>query len=449
MKKILIFLSLVISWIYITNFMSAITITKDAWDVLTTSIWSEIDSITKKINVSWDNVSVDWKIYITWKLCTSSGKCLWECNDWYSWDNATASCKANEHSEIVKLVRSDWTTDNGFWYWVDISSDWNTAIILANSDSEKGLAAWASYIFIRSWDTWIYQAKLLPTDTKDRIYMRSVAISWDGNTAVMWGYWYKTNTTTVGAIFIFNRSWNTRDLWIKKVVSWALYLWYALDISDDWGTIVAWASQSPDKGYLSWSSHIFTGSWTSWSYTKKLTATDWWENELFWRSISVNQDWTVFVIGSNSWAYVFVNWSQRKKIVVSNPPSSKIKINWLWNTIVIGVSRDTYVYTGSWSSWNQIKKITIPSETSRIGDVDINDDWTLIMIWAPWDDDKGSQAWAVQVYEGSWANWTETKKMSAADTSANNQFWKWVSVSWDWKVLAVWTNAKKAYIFEK
>jgi hypothetical protein len=73
-----------------------------------------------------------------------------------------------------------------FGYSVAISSDGNTAIIGAHSDdSDRGSA----YIYTRAGSSWSQQTKLVAADgAGGDNFGRSVAISSDGNTAIIGAY---------------------------------------------------------------------------------------------------------------------------------------------------------------------------------------------------------------------------------------------------------------------
>ena len=93
---------------------------------------------------------------------------------------------------------------------VAISADGNTAIVGGPEDGSQVGAAW---VFTRSGDVWSQQGgKLLGTDVKGPARQgASVAISADGNTAVVGGPWDQSAITpdygvSVGAAWVFSRS---------------------------------------------------------------------------------------------------------------------------------------------------------------------------------------------------------------------------------------------------
>ncbi|MCT4617728.1 MAG: fibrinogen-like YCDxxxxGGGW domain-containing protein [Candidatus Gracilibacteria bacterium] len=76
MKKIILFLSLILSGVYLANFIGAITITKNSGEVLDNSTWGNIAGLTDKIDVSSGDIKLNGKLYVTGKICDSNGICL-------------------------------------------------------------------------------------------------------------------------------------------------------------------------------------------------------------------------------------------------------------------------------------------------------------------------------------------------------------------------------------
>jgi hypothetical protein len=101
-----------------------------------------------------------------------------------------------------KLVGSGATGVGGQGISVSISSDGNTAIVGGNQDDSVAGAAW---IFTRNSGTWAQQGnKLVGTGAVGHAWQGySVAISSDGNTAIVGGY---NDNNSTGAAWIFMRS---------------------------------------------------------------------------------------------------------------------------------------------------------------------------------------------------------------------------------------------------
>jgi hypothetical protein len=104
-----------------------------------------------------------------------------------------------------KLVGSGASVPAGQGIAVALSADGNTALVGGYGDNSAVGAAW---VFIRSGDTWAQQGpKLVGTGNDGRSFQgRSVALSADGNTAVVGGF---GDDSLTGAAWVFSRSGDT------------------------------------------------------------------------------------------------------------------------------------------------------------------------------------------------------------------------------------------------
>jgi hypothetical protein len=150
---------------------------------------------------------------------------------------------------------------------VAISADGNTAIVGANKDNNNQGAAW---IFVKNGENWVQQgAKLVGTGNIGASAQgTSVAINADGNTVVVGG---ATDNNNQGAAWVFTRSNNT---WVQQArlvgtgYSGAAYQGRSVAISADGNTIVMSGDLSSPGSV--W---VFTRSMGTWSQQgSKLTA---------------------------------------------------------------------------------------------------------------------------------------------------------------------------------
>jgi hypothetical protein len=114
----------------------------------------------------------------------------------------------------AKLVPSDAVGAAGFGDSVALSYDGNTALIGGYHDNAHQGAAW---VFVRSGSAWSQQgAKLLPSDSSEEPdFGYSVALSADGNTALIGG---AGDTSSVGAAWVFTRTVSTWSQQGNKLV---------------------------------------------------------------------------------------------------------------------------------------------------------------------------------------------------------------------------------------
>ena len=202
----------------------------------------------------------------------------------------------------AKLLASDGQSGDYFGRSVALSSDGNTAIIGAYLDDDKATDAGAAYIYVRSGTNWTYQTKLLASDGQASDYFGySVAISGDGNTAIIGAYGDDDKATNAGAAYIFTRS-NTD--WIQQTKLLASngqggdYFGYSVAISRDGDTAIIGAYGDDDKAIDAGSAYIFVRSGTNWSYQTKLLASDGQANDYFGYSVAISGDGNTAIIGA-------------------------------------------------------------------------------------------------------------------------------------------------------
>ena len=121
--------------------------------------------------------------------------------------NVAPSCAPRFSQQGPKLVGSDTTGQSGQGISVAISADGNTAIVggYADNPDGAGLTAGAAWIWTRSGGVWTQQgAKLVGTGAVgNALQGYSVSLSADGNTAVVGGF---LDNSSAGAAWIWTRS---------------------------------------------------------------------------------------------------------------------------------------------------------------------------------------------------------------------------------------------------
>jgi hypothetical protein len=105
----------------------------------------------------------------------------------------------------AKLTASDNALGDFFGQAVAISADGNTALIGANAeDTSPNTNNGAAYIFTRSGSTWTQQQKILePVPTDQNRFGASVAISDDGLTFFVGGYYGDDTLTDQGTVYLY------------------------------------------------------------------------------------------------------------------------------------------------------------------------------------------------------------------------------------------------------
>ena len=362
-------------------------------------------------------------------------------------------------SEQAKLQASDRVANDYFGGSVAISSDGNTAIIGANGkDSNRG----AVYIFIRSGTSWSVQAKL-QAQASDRVandyFGRSVAISSDGNTAIIGA---NGKDSGRGAVYIFIRSgtsWSEQaKLQAGDRVAYD-YFGRSVAISSDGNTAIIGADgKDSGRGAV----YIFIRSGTSWSVQAKLQAqaSDRVAYDYFGYSVAISSDGNTAIIGANGKdssigaAYIFIrsgtSWSEQAKLqaqagdrVANDQFGRTVAISSDGNTAIIGAylkdsaegtnTGAAYIFIRSGTSWSEQAKLQASDRVANDyfgANVAISSDGNTAIIGA---DGKDSNRGAVYIFIRSGTSWSVQAKLQAqaGDRVANDYFGYRVAISSD------------------
>tara|TARA_R110002153_G_scaffold29711_8_gene91143 strand:+ start:300 stop:1979 length:1680 start_codon:yes stop_codon:yes gene_type:complete len=198
-------------------------------------------------------------------------------------------------TQQTKLVASDAATQHWLGQGVAISEDGNTAIISAEQENTTATKSGAIYVFVRSGSTWTQQAKLKASDPgTENMLGRSLDISDDGNTVVAGAPF---NGGTIGAIYVWTRSGSTWSSATKirgsDTTSWD-YFGFGCSISGD-GLTIAVGAMNGKKGY------IFLYSGGSWSQQAAIAnPTGGTHNSDFGNKCALSQDGNTMVMTARS-----------------------------------------------------------------------------------------------------------------------------------------------------
>src|SRR6056300_154587 len=320
-----------------------------------------------------------------------------------SWDTGT------------KIRAPDLEAGNQFGYSVSISNDGNTAIVSAHNQSGppseppsiRDLCG-AAYIFTRTDGSWDTGTKIRAPDPQ--IYDSfgfSVAISGDGNTAIVGAYVEDgtgpTYTDNSGAAYIFTRTSGSWDTGTKIVASDREYrdlFGYSVAISGDGNTAIVGAidedGTSPDAGFNSGAAYIFTRTDGSWDTGTKIRAPDPETQDYLGYSVSLSYDGNTAIVGSR---------------YEDGPPSAPVESQ-----------GSVYIFTRTNGSWDTGTKITNPDpEQSDYfgGSVSISSDGNTIIAGAYTDDgtspDVNFNSGAAYIFEAGTAATLTVSKPIVAD----------------------------------
>ena len=199
-------------------------------------------------------------------------------------------------TQQTKLVASDAATQHWLGQAVAISEDGNTAIISAEQENTTATKSGAIYVFVRSGSTWTQQAKLKASDpgTENNLG-RSLDISDDGNTVVAGAPFNGSSAT--GAIYVWTRTgstWSSATKIRGSDTTVFHYFGFGCSISGDGLTIAAGAMEAK-KGY------IFVYSGGSWSQQAVIAnPTGGTHNSSFGNKCALSQDGNTMVMTARS-----------------------------------------------------------------------------------------------------------------------------------------------------
>jgi hypothetical protein len=231
-------------------------------------------------------------------------------------------------TEQQKIRGSDTTALDKFGVSVAISDDGNTAIAGAYDDSVLGSA----YIFRRSGTTWTQQQKIQASDKEyfDE-FGWSVAISGNGNTAIVGARYEDTGGTKAGAAYIFTWSGTTwseqQKIQASDKQAYDVF-GISVAISGDGNTVIVGADGEDTDGTDAGAAYIFTWSGTSWSEQQKIQASDKNLYDNFGIYVAISDNGNTAIVGaqgvssSTGAAYIFTrsgtSWSEQQKIQASD-----------------------------------------------------------------------------------------------------------------------------------
>lgn len=238
-------------------------------------------------------------------------------------------------SQQAKIVPSDGYTSDNFGFSVSISGDGATAIISAHLDDDRGSNSGSVYIYVKNGSNWGQQAKISPTDGAATDYFGyKTSISQNGNTAIVGAYRGDAKGTDSGSAYVYVRNGTVWTQQAKLVPSdGAANDWfgYSVAVSGDGDTAIVGSYQDDDKGTDSGSAYVYVRNGTVWSQQAKLLASDGATGDLLGSSVSINRDGTVAIVGSigdyvrgvsGGSAFIFVRngavWSEQTKLIPSD-----------------------------------------------------------------------------------------------------------------------------------
>lgn len=318
-------------------------------------------------------------------------------------------------SETTKLIADDGTAFDSFGTVVSLWG--NKAVIGTPDENDNGSNSGAAYVFELTGGSWSQTGKLLANDgaaTDD--FGSAVGVS-SGNILVG-AFLDDDNGVNSGSAYGYKFDGNNWIQFAKLTAGdGASYDRFAYSVSMFANRALIGVYRDDVKGTSSGSAYIYELNGGSWMQTAKLLANDGSVNDEFGISVSLNGDRALIGAHSNNdtfedsgSAYIFDYtggfWSQTAKLTPSDPGG--------------------FEYFG--------KAVSLFGDRAIIGNTN--------------DDDNGSNAGSVYVYELNGGNWSETVKLTTDIGVNNEKFGTSLSLASNRALIGAIGGSGSAYIFD-
>jgi hypothetical protein len=326
----------------------------------------------------------------------------------------------------VKLTGTGEVGNGTFGSSVAISEDGNTVVVGGAMDNSGAGAAW---VFTRSGETWTQQGSKLTgagegnTNGGGR-FGAGVALSADGNTALIGGSRDYNGISNPGAVWAFTRSagaWTPQGAKFSGTGGTAAFLLFggSVTLSADGNTALVGGAADGNGPGSAW---VFTRTGTTWTQQgSKLTPSDEIGSGHFGASVSLSLDGDTALIGaygdnSNAGAvWIFTRsgatWTQLSKLTANDESGGgefgiSAALSADGNTALVGGSLDNsqvgaaWTFTLSGANWAQQGTKRTPSDevgASAFGaSVAVSSDATILVIGGYGDDTTVGAVWTYE-----------------------------------------------------
>jgi hypothetical protein len=323
-----------------------------------------------------------------------------------------------------KLSPDEGEVESNFGTSVALSADGNTAVIGASvaclCGSGVGPYIGAAWVFARSGSTWTQQAELKGSGESGTEvgFGESVAISADGDTVLVGA---PEEEHYKGSAWVFARSGET---WTQQGAK----LTVSDERGDIFGASVALSADgdtaligAPDAGGEVGGAWVFTRSGESWSQSAALAGTE--EREYFGRSVALAADGATALVGGPGAgggagaALAFTRsgeaWSQQGRLAASGSAGlgAAVALSADAGTALVGAPRSNddvgaaWVFTRAGEAWSQSAELKGTEASGEAGfgqSVALSGEGNVALVGGPEDDHEVGAAWAFAASEGTW-----------------------------------------------
>ena len=332
--------------------------------------------------------------------------------------------------ELLQLIPADREPDDVPGNAVALSHDGATALMtMSDDDADHGVG----YVFVQRGETWTEQATLLPPEPPVGAGFgggEGVALSADGNTAVIGAFLDDQSAENAGAAHVFVRNpqtseWTYQDKLIASDGDDGDWFGNSVAICGDGNVVVAGTDQD-DGGTGSAYVFVRDPKTSRWFEQIKLTASDAEPIALFGSSVAISADGETILVGAADddeqavgagAAYVFVrdgkSWFEQAKLTALDGSfvdqfGSSVALSADGDRAVIGALHATsglgaaYFFARNGSTWTQESKFGVCDGESLdlFGErVDISADGQTALVGSRWRDIEFINQGAAYVYD--------------------------------------------------
>jgi hypothetical protein len=297
------------------------------------------------------------------------------------------------------LSASDATTTDRFGWSVALSADGNTAIIGALFDDAALADSGSAYVFTRSGTTWTEQTKLVASDQAagDHNFGVSVDISASGDDVIVGAYFYDGVEANTGVAYVYTRSgvtWTEQAILVDSAPNAADAFGRSVSMSGDGNTVAVGAYRDDDSVTDAGSVTVFTRSGATWTEQARILGDDQGTTDYFGYANSISADGNTLLVG----AYL-----------KDNAPTD---------------SGGAYVYTRSGSTWTEEAKLSafIPEASGQFGfSVALSGDGLTAIITENRDGDAGVDSGTAYIFKRVSGRWLQRYQLVPSNIVANDR----------------------------
>lgn len=331
-------------------------------------------------------------------------------------------------TEQQELQASDKMSKGHFGVSVALSLDGNSALIGANQNSDGSLVDKGdAYVFVRSGSRWAQQQELHASDPATYDYFgQAIAISADGNTAIVGSNKSDSPFSNNGAAYMFVRSgtnWTQQQKLQPNDKATRDFFGQSVALSSDGNTALVGSYDKSDSPLdRNGAAYVFIRSGTSWTQQQKLRPSDPASEDNFGISVALSSDGKTAIIGANHKS--------------DNP---------------LMANGAAYVFVLSGTSWTQQQKLQ-PDDKASVdyfgGAVSLSSDGHTALIGAASKSDGTYATGAAYMFVLSGTSWTQQQKLQPDDKATMDYFGSSVTLSGDGNTALVGALGKSdAYVF--